>query len=45
VAAGSFDDASKLYATLAAAHPDDPSYKEAVRILREKTGQTRGNAQ
>jgi hypothetical protein len=44
VAAGSFDEASKLYTTLAASHPDDPSYKEAARILREKTGQTRGNA-
>jgi hypothetical protein len=41
VAAGSFDEASRLYATLAAAHPDDPSYKEAARILREKTGSPR----
>ena len=44
VAAGSFEDAARLYAALAAAHPDDPSYKEAARILREKTGQPRGNA-
>jgi hypothetical protein len=41
VAAGSFDEASKLYADLATAHPDDPAYKEATRILREKTGGTR----
>ncbi|MGO8992734.1 MAG: hypothetical protein ACLQVI_05365 [Polyangiaceae bacterium] len=39
VAAGSFDEASKQYAALAAAHPDDPSYKEAARILRDKTAQ------
>jgi hypothetical protein len=39
VAAGSFDEAAKLLAALAAAHPDDPSYKEAARILREKSGQ------
>jgi hypothetical protein len=45
VAAGSFDDASRLYTALSAVHPDDPSYKEAARILREKTGQPRGNAQ
>jgi hypothetical protein len=41
VAAGSFDEASRLYADLASAHPDDPSYKEAARILRERTGGTR----
>jgi hypothetical protein len=41
VAAGSFDEASRLYASLATIHPDDPAYKEAARILREKTGTPR----
>jgi hypothetical protein len=41
VAAGSFDEAARLYTNLAATHPDDPSYKEAARILREKSGQPR----
>ena len=35
-AAGAFDDAAKRYDSLAAAHPDDPSYREAARILRTK---------
>jgi hypothetical protein len=35
-AAGSFDDAARRYDTLAAAHPGEPSYKEAARILRDK---------
>jgi predicted Zn-dependent protease len=39
VAAGSFDEAANLLTALSAAHPDDPSYKEAARILREKSGQ------
>ncbi len=38
VAAGSFDEAAKRYDALTAAHADDPSYKEAARILREKAG-------
>jgi hypothetical protein len=38
VAAGSFDDAAKRYEALASAHADDPSYKEAARILRDKAG-------
>jgi hypothetical protein len=37
-AAGAFEDAAKRYDTLAASHPDDPSYKEAARILRAKAG-------
>jgi hypothetical protein len=38
VAAGSFDDAAKQYDALVASHADDPSYKEAARILHEKAG-------
>jgi hypothetical protein len=38
VAAGSFDEAAKRYDALAASHTDDPSYKEAARILHEKAG-------
>jgi hypothetical protein len=37
VAAGSFADALKLYEQLEAQHPDDPTFKEAARILKEKT--------
>jgi hypothetical protein len=37
-AAGAFEDAAKRYDVLAASHPDDPSYKEAARILRAKAG-------
>ena len=36
VAAGSYAEAAKLYDALALAHPDDPTFKEAARILREK---------
>ena len=36
VAAGSYAEAAKLYDALAVAHPDDPTFKEAARILREK---------
>lgn len=39
VAAGSFDEASRLFGALAAAHPDDPTYKDAARILREKNAE------
>lgn len=37
-AAGSFEDAAGAYEALASAHPDDPSFKEAARILRAKAG-------
>ena len=37
VAAGSFDEATRLFSALATAHPDDPTYKDAARILREKS--------
>ncbi len=40
-AAGSFGDAANLYDTHAASHPDDPSYKDAARILRDKAGRAR----
>jgi hypothetical protein len=38
VAAGTFDEAAKRYDALSSAHADDPSYKEAARILHEKAG-------
>jgi hypothetical protein len=38
VAAGSFEDAVNDYDTLAAVHPENPSFKDAARILRAKTG-------
>jgi hypothetical protein len=41
VAAGSFDEASRLYTELATQHPGEASYQEAARILRDKTGGTR----
>lgn len=37
-AAGNFVEAARLYEALAASHPDDPTYKEAARILRERLG-------
>jgi hypothetical protein len=36
VAAGSFEEAAKLYDELAKAHPEVPAYAEAARILRAK---------
>lgn len=38
VAAGTLDEALRDYTALAALHPDDPNFKEAVRVLRLKTG-------
>jgi hypothetical protein len=38
VAAGSLEDAARDYDSLAVAHPDDPTFKEAARILRAKAG-------
>jgi hypothetical protein len=40
VAGGAFGDAARDYDALAVAHPDDPSLKEAARILRQKSGYT-----
>ncbi len=40
VAGGAFGDAARDYDALAALHPDDPSLKEAARILRQKSGYT-----
>jgi len=38
VAAGSWEPAAKAYDELAQAHPENPAYKEAARILRAKGG-------
>ena len=38
VAAGSFEDAAGDYEALASAHPDDPTFKEAARVLHAKAG-------
>jgi len=36
VAAGAWEPAAKMYEDLAKAHPENPAYKEAARILRAK---------
>ena len=38
VAAGSIEEAARDYDSLATAHPDDPNFKEAARILHAKAG-------
>jgi hypothetical protein len=37
VVAGAYDQAAKMYAELAEAHPDNGAYREAARILRAKS--------
>lgn len=41
VAAGSFESAARQYEALQAAHPDDPLFRDAARILRLKAARTR----
>jgi hypothetical protein len=36
VAAGSYESAAKMYEELAKAHPENPAYKQAAKILRAK---------
>lgn len=40
VIAGSYNEAIKLYEQLANEHPDQPVYKESIRILRAKLAET-----